>query len=100
VYWAPASAPDPGLVDHCPNCSVETTPRVGGNMVWTHKTAPELEIKPMRLAIQFARLQKRFGVGPLRAIVQAKEPSNKQGSGAEAGAQYTSHLGEKRTVKR
>jgi len=69
-------------------------------MVWSHKTAPELEIKPMREAILFARLQKRFGVGPLRAIVQAKEPSPKQGSGAEAGAQYISHLGEKRSVKR
>ena len=69
-------------------------------MIWTHKTAPTIEIKPMPQAIQFARLQKRFGVGPLRAIVQQKEPSTKQGSGAEAGAQYLSNLCEKRTVKR
>ena len=90
----------PGLVHQCPNCSIETTECVGGNMIWTHKTGPSIEIKSMKEAKNFARLQSRFGVGPLRSIVEAKEPSPKRGSGAAEGEQYVTRLGEKRYVKR
>jgi hypothetical protein len=73
---------------------------VGGNMVWAHKTAPELEIKPMVFARSFAKATRRFGVGPLRSIVEGREECLKAHSGAEPGAVYHSHLGEKRSVKR
>jgi hypothetical protein len=93
----------PGLVGTCPDCSTETVEQIGGNMIWEHKTAPMLEIKPVGEAEAFARKQKRFGAGPLRSIVTSKstgDPGEKSGSGAEAGAQYISGLGEKRSVKR
>lgn len=104
----------PGYVDQCENCARDV-PLLGGNMIWTHKTAPSIEIKPMDQAVLFAKKQKRFGAGPLRSISQSKEQAHKslvgqspfepgdgaskQGTGAEARALYYSKLGEKRSVK-
>jgi len=51
----------PGYVNQCEDCA-EDVERVGGNMIWSHKTAPEIEIKPMEQAKQFAKASKRFGV--------------------------------------
>jgi len=104
----------PGLINQCPDCATDIA-KVGGNMIWSHKTAPELEIKSMVEAKIFARATNRFGAGPLRAITQSKEQAHKSligespfdpgdgaaktGSGAENRAQYFSRLGEKRIVK-
>lgn len=104
----------PGHIDvcyatECQRHDAKQTPepdKLGGNMVWDHKTAPELEIKPLARAQAFAKLTRRTGCGPLRAITQSKAPArspaheaSKAGSGTENRAQYYSRLGEKRTVK-
>jgi len=97
-----------GYVNQCLACAekkgdVDIT---GGNMIWHHKTAPELEIKYLNEAKEFARKTKRTGPGPVRSIIQSKYSHNspdkkaaKVGSGTENGAQYISKCGEKRTVK-
>ena len=90
---------------------------LGGNMIWHHKTAPELVIKPLGSAQAFAKVQRRFGAGVLSSITCGKEmayaqltgntdsfgkptdSSAKSGTGAERGAMYYSNLGEKRSVK-
>jgi hypothetical protein len=92
------TADKPGKINECPACSRDV-PRVGGNMVWAHKTAPELEIKPMAEARRFASRTRRFGAGVTACLTERREDSGKDGSGAEAGAQYVSNLGEKRSVK-
>jgi hypothetical protein len=80
--------------------------KLGGNMVYSHKTAPEIEIKPMAAALTFAKMQKRLGHGVIRCITQSKEAQFREGNahkaktGSEAGALYFSSLGEKRSVKR
>lgn len=43
-------------------------------MVWEHKTAPELELKPMQEAKKFARKQERFGAGVTKCLTEPKEP--------------------------
>lgn len=63
----------PGYIDQCPNCSKPELDVYGGNMVWHHKTAPELEIKPLAAAKRFSKLQARSGSGPLRSITTARE---------------------------
>lgn len=92
----------PGFFNQCRVCSevAGDVPRLGGNMIWHHKTGPEIEIKSMKEAKAFASKTARFGVGPLRSIVESKTPlgsdsyeSSKSGSGAENRANYTSKLG-------
>jgi len=51
----------PGYVNQCEDCATDVE-RVGGNMIWSHKTAPEIEIKPMEQAKAFAKATKRFGI--------------------------------------
>ena len=90
----------PGRINECYDCGRKSEiPRVGGNMIWSHKTAPDLEIKSMKEAKVFAKQQKRFGAGPLRSIVTSREPSTKE-IGANPGDQIISPLGEKHSVKR
>lgn len=97
-------APKPGFVDQCPGCATEV-PLLGGNMIWSHKTAPEIEVKTLVEARAFARLQKRLGAGVSRSLVESKKrefedvEASKDGSGAEPRALYISKLGEKRSVK-
>ena len=93
----------PGYIDECPSCACDV-PLVGGNMVWAHKTAPEIEIKSLASARAFAKVQRRFSASsPLASIVQGREafnPGTKAKSGAQGGAGYSSRLNEKRVVKR
>lgn len=98
--WYPGK---PGYINQCEECS-DDVPLQGGNMIWDHKTAPYIEIKPMKDALIFAKQTSRRNCGPLTSIVQRKEPPspakyNKASSGAEDHAQYYSKLGEKRSVK-
>jgi hypothetical protein len=102
----------PGYIDQCEDCAKDI-PLLGGNMVWSHKTAPELEIKSMAQARSFARKTKRYGAGVTMCLTESKmvdpvtmgrmDPgvldASKRGTGTEDRAQYVSRLGEKRTVK-
>jgi len=95
----------PGYINQCEDCATDV-PKLGGNMIWDHKTAPYIEVKPMAEAVQFAKLTNRSSASaPLRSIVTSKSngdqdrEAGKQGSGAEDHATYNSRLGEKRTVK-
>ena len=62
----------PGFVDQCEDCANDT-PKVGGNMIWNHKTAPYIEIKSMKEAVRFAKSQQRFGAGVTKCITESKE---------------------------
>ena len=95
-----------GYRNQCPECSLtQVEPeRIGGNMIWDHKTAPYIELKPLSKAKAFAAKTKRFGAGVTTSLVEPKEDkagkeSGKSGSGAELGADYRSNLGEGRRVK-
>lgn len=44
----------------CVRCAEERVERLGGNPVWTHKTAPEVEIKPESEAQAFASKTRRL----------------------------------------
>ena len=94
----------PGFRNQCPTCSLsqpEPEP-IGGNMIWDHKTAPYIELKPMSQAKVFAAQTKRFGAGVTACLVESKgEPkdSAKTGTGSETGSEYRSNLGESRSVK-
>lgn len=41
-------------------------------MVWSHKTAPEIEIKPMDEAKAFAKKTKRFGPGVTKCLTTSQ----------------------------
>lgn len=93
----------PGYINQCTDCA-EDVPKLGGNMIWEHKTAPYIEIKSLQEAKRFAKLNKRNCCGPLSSIIVPKEPKteanfSKKDTGAEDHAMYFSRLGEKRTVK-
>lgn len=61
----------PGYINQCTECATDV-PLLGGNMIYTHKTAPELEIKPLAKAKVFASMQERFGIGVLKCITTAR----------------------------
>lgn len=61
----------PGYRNQCTLCACDVA-KVGGNMVWSHKTAPELEIKPMKEARRFAAQTRRLGAGVIRSITERK----------------------------
>jgi hypothetical protein len=50
-------------------------------MIWDHKTAPYLEIKPMQQAKQFAKLTQRFGAGVTVSLTTSKEMEYKNLNG-------------------
>jgi DNA-directed RNA polymerase subunit RPC12/RpoP len=65
----------PGKVNECWQCGskTETTARVGANMIWTGKQAPEIEIKSLASAKKFAAKTRRFGAGVTASIVVSKK---------------------------
>jgi hypothetical protein len=94
-----------GFVYLCEECSAPDVEPLGGNMIWEHKTAPYIEIKPMGEAERFAAKQVRTSAAsPLLNMCQARyskegqELDSKRGSGAETYANYRSPLGESHTV--
>jgi hypothetical protein len=68
----------PGLIHHCPKCSTERVERLGGNMIYSHKTAPDIEIKPISRAVEFASKQRRFGAGVTCCLTQSKNVAKNQ----------------------
>lgn len=97
----------PGKIDECWTCgrkSEKDIVKLGGNMIWEHKTAPTIEIKPLSEARSFAKKTRRFGAGVLASITQPKmtdeERADANKQGANPGSTYYSKTGEKRTVKR
>ncbi len=64
----------PGKIDVCHRCGAitETESRLGGNMVYDGKHAPEIEIKPMREAKRFNSKTRRFGAGVTSCFVPNK----------------------------
>lgn len=67
-----------GYANHCPTCSMEDNEvsKVGGNMIWDHKTAPYIEIKSMRAAKNFERLRSRGGYNASLKFDPVEESSN------------------------
>ena len=70
----------PGKIDVCWPCGAasETTTRVGGNMIWTGKQAPEIEIKPMREVKRFNSKTKRLGAGVIASLCVSKKKAEKE----------------------
>lgn len=61
----------PGFINQCEDCAHDV-PLLGGNMIWDHKTAPSLVIRPLADAQFISKLQKRVGTGVIRSIVSVK----------------------------
>jgi hypothetical protein len=70
----------PGLINQCWDCGSlhETTARVGGNMIYTSKQAPEIEIKPMREARKFNRKTRRLGAGVTASLCVSKKKAESE----------------------
>lgn len=66
----------PGRINQCGECGESTEldgeERLGGNMIWTGKQAPEIEIKPISRAQDFADKTQRFGAGVTMSICESK----------------------------
>lgn len=69
----------PGMIYHCWDCGSksETTSRVGGNMIYTSKQAPEIEIKPINEAKKFNAKVRRLGGGVTASLVTNKTLAEK-----------------------
>lgn len=63
----------PGKINECPACSVETVDKLGGNMIYTHKTAPYIEVKSLVMAKRFAKLTARRGAGVTMSLCENRE---------------------------
>jgi hypothetical protein len=70
----------PGKIDVCHQCGsiTETEARVGGNMIWSSKHAPELEIKPMKEAQRFNSKIRRLGAGVTASIIKNKKGAERE----------------------
>jgi hypothetical protein len=70
----------PGKVNQCHQCGSksETTARVGGNMIYTSKQAPEIEIKSMTEAKKFNSKTRRLGAGVTASLVTSKKGSERE----------------------
>lgn len=74
------TAKKPGKINQCHQCGSksETTARVGGNMIFTSKHAPEIEIKPMTEAKKFNSKQRRLGAGVTASICVNKKQAEQE----------------------
>lgn len=74
------TAKKPGKINQCHQCGSlsETTVRVGGNMIFTSKHAPEIEIKPMDEAQKFNSKTKRLGAGVTASIIKNKKGAERE----------------------
>lgn len=67
----------PGFVNQCAPCGEQTEDesgeeRLGGNMIYMHKTGAQIEIKPLRKAMIFAEKTRRLGAGVTASITESK----------------------------
>lgn len=63
----------PGRINECPKCSVETVEKLGGNMIYEHKTAPYIEVKSMYAAKAFAKATRRHGATVATSLCESRE---------------------------
>lgn len=73
----------PGLITECGPCGQATEDssgeeKLGGNMIYAHKTGGVIEIKPLSEAQKFADKTKRLGAGVTASITQSKLSAEKQ----------------------
>lgn len=70
----------PGKIDQCWKCGAasETEARVGGNMIWLGKQAPEIEIKSMAEAKRFNAKTRRLGAGVTASLCVSKKRAEKE----------------------
>lgn len=70
----------PGRIDQCGACGQRAgeVERVGGNMIWHHKTGPEIEIKSRSAAQAFAATTRRLGAGVTASLCQSKAGAEKE----------------------
>lgn len=83
----------PGLVSQCWDCGQEyedekDIQRVGGNMIWLHKTGPEIEIKSMEKTKLFAKMTKRLGAGVTMSLCVSKTLLEQQMDMDKYGVRY------------
>jgi hypothetical protein len=63
----------PGKINVCGDCGrAGEVERAGGNMIWHHKTGPEIEIKSRSQAEAFAGKTRRLGAGVTASLTQSK----------------------------
>ena len=70
----------PGFIDQCASCGTmeedrqteSGIERLGGNMVYLHKTGAQIEIKPMSEARKFSSKTRRFGAGVTMSLTESK----------------------------
>jgi hypothetical protein len=70
----------PGRIDQCDRCGQRAgeVERVGGNMIWHHKTGPEIEIKSGTAARDFAAKTRRLGAGVTASLCESKAGAEKE----------------------
>jgi hypothetical protein len=68
-----------GFIDQCNRCAEGQldVERWGANSIYTHKTAPEIEIKAMSEALAFAKKQRRYGAGVTMCLTTSKVQAHK-----------------------
>jgi predicted nucleic acid-binding Zn-ribbon protein len=67
----------PGLLGQCYRCGARAererdVVKLGGNMIYEHKTGGYIEVKPMAEARAFNRATRRLGAGVTRSIAVSK----------------------------
>jgi len=67
----------PGFINQCSRCGIQTEEdldeeRMGGNMIYLHKTGGYIEVKTLREAQQFAAKTQRLGAGVTKSIAESK----------------------------
>lgn len=68
-----AAVPD---TSWCVGCAESRVHRVGGNMVWDHKTAPTLEVKSAGQAKAFARATRRHAFNASLSLTSMSRAMN------------------------
>ena len=85
----------PGYVNQCGPCGERTEDesgeeRLGGNMIYLHKTGGQIEVKPLRKAKIFAAQTRRLGAGVTASLTQSRLAAEKQieGDNTRFSAEY------------
>jgi DNA-directed RNA polymerase subunit RPC12/RpoP len=69
----------PGRINQCTECGQEVeVERLGGNMIYLHKTGGYIEIKPLSEAEEFADKTRRLGAGVTASLTQSKRMAERQ----------------------
>ena len=60
----------------CVTCAETRVERIGGNMIWSHKTGAEIELKPEGEATAFALRTRRFNYNACIGVSSPTAPVN------------------------